>query len=193
MLPRLGKTRKSRAGHRKMREPDLSEFLTLGSSRTRSVFCNYQMSRLGVSILLSNVPLSSDGTVVAQMCASPVWVENLEISSICLVSMIQFDAPHKAVHYPDDRRFRIWVRPAILIGIAVAILCVVAAAWIQFAVVGLPDIPAVAQVAPNNFSGPHGFPLWVRYCHFLNFFFVMLLIRSGLSILMDHPRLYFND
>jgi hypothetical protein len=24
------------------------------------------------------------------------------------------------------------------------------------------------------------------YCHFLNFLFVMLLIRSGISILMDH-------
>jgi sulfoxide reductase catalytic subunit YedY len=33
----------------------------------------------------------------------------------------------------------------------------------------------------------------VRYCHFFNFLFVMMLIRSGLSILMDHPRLYFND
>ena len=33
----------------------------------------------------------------------------------------------------------------------------------------------------------------MRYCHFFNFFFVMLLIRSGLSILVDHPRLYFND
>jgi len=35
--------------------------------------------------------------------------------------------------------------------------------------------------------------VWVRYCHFFNFLFVMMLIRSGLSILMDHPRLYFND
>jgi len=107
--------------------------------------------------------------------------------------MIHFDAAHRAVHYPDDRRFRIWVRPAILIGIAVAIFCAFAAAWIQFALIGLPHIPRVPQVTPNNFSGPHGFPLWVRYCHFLNFFFVMLLIRSGLSILVDHPRLYFND
>ena len=49
------------------------------------------------------------------------------------------------------------------------------------------------QIYPNNFSGPHGFPLWVRYCHFFNFLFVMMLIRSGLSILIDHPRLYFND
>jgi len=49
------------------------------------------------------------------------------------------------------------------------------------------------QIYPDNFVGPHGFPVWVRYCHFFNFLFVMMLIRSGLSILMDHPRLYFND
>ncbi len=107
--------------------------------------------------------------------------------------MVSFDAAHRAVHYPEDRRFRIWVRPSILIGIAIAVLAVFVAAWIEFAVVGLPAIPQVAQSSPNNFAGPHGFPLWVRYCHFFNFFFVMMLIRSGLSILMDHPRLYFND
>ena len=107
--------------------------------------------------------------------------------------MIAFDAAHKAVHYPPDRRFRIWIRPSILIGAASAILALVAAAWVEVAVIGMPSIPPVPQIYPNDFAGPHGFPLWVRYCHFLNFFFVMLLIRSGLSILMDHPRLYFND
>ena len=107
--------------------------------------------------------------------------------------MISFDAAHEAVHYPKDRRLRIWVRPSILVGIAVAALAAVLAAWIEFAVAGLPEVPPVLQVYPDNFAGPHGFPLWVRYCHFLNFFFVMLLIRSGLSILVDHPRLYFND
>ena len=107
--------------------------------------------------------------------------------------MVSFDAAHRAVHYPEDRRFRIWVRPSILIGIAIAVLAVFVAAWIEFAVVGLPAIPQVAQSSPNNFAGPHGFPLWVRYCHFFNLFFVLMLIRSGLSILMDHPRLYLND
>jgi methionine sulfoxide reductase catalytic subunit len=107
--------------------------------------------------------------------------------------MISFDAAHQAVHYPKDRRFRVWIRPSILIAIAAIIFSAAAAAWIQFALAGLPNIPPVAQTVPNNFSGPHGFPLWVRYCHFFTFFFVMLLIRSGLSILMDHPRLYFND
>ncbi len=107
--------------------------------------------------------------------------------------MVSFDAAHAAVHYPADRRFRIWVRPSILIGIAVFVIAIVLAAWIQYAVAGLPAVPEVPQTQPNNFAGPHGFPLWVRYCHFFNFFFVMMLIRSGLSILADHPRLYFND
>ncbi len=107
--------------------------------------------------------------------------------------MIAFDAAHEAVHYPPDRRFRIWIRPSILIGAASATLALVAAAWVEVAVIGMPSIPPVPQIYPNDFAGPHGFPLWVRYCHFSNFFFVMLLIRSGLSILMDHPRLYFND
>ena len=107
--------------------------------------------------------------------------------------MISFDAAHRSVHYPPDRRFRIWIRHSILIGTGVAIVSVIAAAWIEVAVAGLPRIPPVPQIYPNNFTGPHGFPLWVRYCHFFNFFFVMFLIRSGLSILVDHPRLYFNE
>jgi hypothetical protein len=33
-------------------------------------------------------------------------------------------------------------------------------------------------------TGPHGFPVWIRYAHFFNFLFLMVM-RSGLSILMD--------
>ena len=107
--------------------------------------------------------------------------------------MIALDDAHRAVHYPPDRRFRIWIKPSILIGISLGVAAIVGAAWIEAAVWGLPSVPAVPQIYPNNFAGPHGFPAWVRYCHFFNFLFVMLLIRSGLSILVDHPRLYFND
>jgi sulfoxide reductase catalytic subunit YedY len=107
--------------------------------------------------------------------------------------MINFDAAHAAVHYPPDRRFRIWIRPSILTGIIIAIGAPIAAAWIQIRIWGLPYIPPLPQFNANNFGEPHGFPLWVRYCHFFNFLFVTMLIRSGLSILFDHPRLYFND
>ncbi len=107
--------------------------------------------------------------------------------------MVRFDAAHAAVHYPSDRRFRLWIRPSILAGIGVVILAALAAAWIQVAVAGLPPLPHVPVVPAPSASGPHGFPAWIRYGHFLNFLFVSLLVRSGLSILFDHPRLYFND
>jgi DMSO/TMAO reductase YedYZ molybdopterin-dependent catalytic subunit/thiosulfate reductase cytochrome b subunit len=107
--------------------------------------------------------------------------------------MISFDAAHAAVHYPPDRRYRIWIRLSFLIAAIVLVLLPVLAAWIEFLFFGLPHIPPVPQIYPDNFTGPHGFPLWVRYCHFFNFVFLMMLIRSGLSILVDHPRLYFNN
>lgn len=107
--------------------------------------------------------------------------------------MIAFDAAHTTVHYPSDRRFQIWVRPSLVMIATAVLLLPVAAAWIQMSLWGLPEISPLPQMVPNEFAGPHGFPLWVRYCHFFNFLFVTMLIRSGLSILADHPRLYFNN
>lgn len=36
------------------------------------------------------------------------------------------------------------------------------------------------------------FPLWLRFNHYINFLFLTLLMRSGIQILSDHPRLYWN-
>lgn len=82
-----------------------------------------------------------------------------------------------------DRRIQIWVRPSILIGITVVALALVLPSWIEFAAAGLPPMPAVPEIFPNNFTGPHGFSLWVRYCHFFNFFFVMLLMFDVVRLL----------
>lgn len=42
--------------------------------------------------------------------------------------MISFDAAHRAVHYPLDRHFRIWIRRSFLIAASVvAVLPVLAA------------------------------------------------------------------
>jgi sulfoxide reductase catalytic subunit YedY len=38
-----------------------------------------------------------------------------------------------------------------------------------------------------------GFPFWLRATHFINLFCMFLLIRSGIQILADHPKLYWND
>ncbi|MEO6788464.1 MAG: cytochrome b/b6 domain-containing protein, partial [Chthoniobacteraceae bacterium] len=107
--------------------------------------------------------------------------------------MQAFDEAHRTVHYPPDRRFRIWIGPRFVLVIAAACLVPVLLAWGQYLIAGLPAGLSLQPVDPAHPPGPHGFPLWLRLSHFLNFFFVMLLIRSGLSILMDHPRLYFND
>jgi hypothetical protein len=107
--------------------------------------------------------------------------------------VISFDAAHQAIHYPLDRRFRVWIKPSSLAGACCLVLLPLLLAWGQAAFFGLPYIPPIPQLDESAPLGPYGFPLWVRYSHFFNFVFLMMLIRSGLSILFDHPRLYFND
>jgi DMSO/TMAO reductase YedYZ molybdopterin-dependent catalytic subunit/thiosulfate reductase cytochrome b subunit len=75
----------------------------------------------------------------------------------------------------------------------VIVLIPLAAAWVQAAVYGLPHLAASTASQTGTPSGPHGFPGWIRWCHFFNMIFLFMLVRSGLSILMDHPRLYWND
>lgn len=38
-----------------------------------------------------------------------------------------------------------------------------------------------------------GFPLWLRINHCINLFCIFVLMRSGVQILADHPKLYWND
>lgn len=49
--------------------------------------------------------------------------------------------------------------------------------------------PGIAQTAPSVDSG---FPWWLQLQHFLNMLFMMFIIRAGIQILADHPRLYWN-
>jgi DMSO/TMAO reductase YedYZ molybdopterin-dependent catalytic subunit/thiosulfate reductase cytochrome b subunit len=65
---------------------------------------------------------------------------------------------------------------------------------------GLRNTPLVAhfiarypgtEATPAALGHP-GLPLWVRLQHFFNLFFLIFIIRSGLQILSDHPRLYWT-
>ena len=38
-----------------------------------------------------------------------------------------------------------------------------------------------------------GLPAWLRWSHLFNIVFIMFIIRAGLQILADHPRLYLNS
>ena len=57
---------------------------------------------------------------------------------------------------------------------------------IQEFLVRYPGIPMTVQPVTT------GFPGWLRLLHFLNLFFMAFIIRSGVQILADHPRLYWK-
>lgn len=81
-------------------------------------------------------------------------------------------------------------RDALLVLLALIVLPF-GAAYLHWAVFGLPQISAGPNAMAES-GVPHGFPVWLRITHYVNFLFIVLLIRSGLQILMDHPRLYWN-
>jgi DMSO/TMAO reductase YedYZ molybdopterin-dependent catalytic subunit/thiosulfate reductase cytochrome b subunit len=72
------------------------------------------------------------------------------------------------------------------------LLLVLGAAYIQWGMVGRPELSISPIMAPESATEPFGFPAWLRITHYVNFLLLILLIRSGLQILMDHPRLYWN-
>jgi sulfoxide reductase catalytic subunit YedY len=98
----------------------------------------------------------------------------------------------KAVHYPKDRRMFLGIKPYMLIIISFIVIGLIGAAWIQYLWKGLPPDP-ISQYKINSIDEPSGFPVWIILSHWVNFFFLILIIRSGISILVDHPRLYWNN
>jgi methionine sulfoxide reductase catalytic subunit len=65
---------------------------------------------------------------------------------------------------------------------------------------GLRDMSSVQQfivrnpgtVASASAVAHPGLPIWVGVQHFFNLFLLIFIIRSGLQILSDHPRLYWT-
>ena len=57
---------------------------------------------------------------------------------------------------------------------------------VQAFLVNYPGVPASAYAVTS------GFPAWLRVSHFLNLLFMTFIIRAGIQILADHPRLYWH-
>ena len=90
-----------------------------------------------------------------------------------------------------DRWFNLlWLLP---IGFVLLIVAVAAAK-------GLRHVPAVERfiarypgtIESARDTASPGVPAWVGVQHFFNLFLLIFIIRSGLQILSDHPRLYWT-
>ncbi len=90
--------------------------------------------------------------------------------------MITFDAAHKAVHYPEDRRFRIWISTRTLLLLLAVVFVPLVLAWMQHTIFGLPYI-APTPASPKALRADHtaflsGFAGAIsRTCSFSSFLF----------------------
>jgi methionine sulfoxide reductase catalytic subunit len=84
----------------------------------------------------------------------------------------------------------LWLLP---IGFALLIIAVAVAK-------GLRGDPSMVQfikqhpgtVEPSRAGASTGFPAWLRWQHLFNLLLLVFIIRSGVQILSDHPRLYWT-
>ena len=84
----------------------------------------------------------------------------------------------------------LWLVPLGIIGLVLSIAVVremTRYGWYQDFITRYPGT-SMDYVDPVD----SGFPWWLRWQHFLNLLFMMFMIRAGLQILADHPRLYVN-
>jgi methionine sulfoxide reductase catalytic subunit len=85
------------------------------------------------------------------------------------------------------RFFSVWWLLAIAAGLG--IVAVVAAKLFADSSAGRGFMARYACI-PLSPAVPAGMPAFVRWTHLLTFFFLVIIVRSGLQVLADHPRLY---
>jgi thiosulfate reductase cytochrome b subunit len=103
--------------------------------------------------------------------------------------------PQTRAQLPSVRVGRRWFSTLWLVPLAVAALVLSIAVVREMARYGwYQDFIARYPGTSTQYVDPvsSGFPWWLRWQHFLNLLFMMFIIRAGLQILADHPRLYLN-
>ncbi len=84
----------------------------------------------------------------------------------------------------------LWLLP---LGLVLLIVLVASAKGLR----GDPSVQRFIRQHPGTLAPSHpkaatGFPAWERWQHFFNLFFMIFIIRAGVQILSDHPRLYWT-
>ncbi len=109
------------------------------------------------------------------------------------IRMSKWLPPQEGV-VPRIRIGRRWINVLWLIPLAAALLILGVAVAQQLRT--MPGVQAFIAHYPGGTPVSRavysGFPLWLRLLHFFNIFFMMFIIRAGIQILADHPRLYWR-
>lgn len=141
---------------------------------------------------------STLGGVLPQQDSSPFAEQLTKGRSSIKVSEFAGGIPQEMAALPEIRLGKRWFGTVQLLtvlvplGFAAALILVATAQELRL----LPAVQEFIRVYPGvgDFARPveTGFPWWLRWQHFFNLFLMLLMMRSGLQILADHPRLYLN-
>src|SRR6476620_10142348 len=102
--------------------------------------------------------------------------------------------PPKVGVVPKIRIGQHWINVlwSLPVGFVLIVICVAVAQAlrqlpvVQDFLVRYPGVPSSARAVTT------GFPAWLRAQHFLNLLFMAFIIRAGIQVLADHPRLYWK-
>ncbi len=84
----------------------------------------------------------------------------------------------------------LWLVPITLAGLLVFIAAAQQLRTYDWTKTFIAEHPGSASYAPEINSG---LPWWLRWQHLLNILFMMFIIRAGLQILAEHPRLHLDS
>lgn len=83
----------------------------------------------------------------------------------------------------------LWALPVIFVILVIAVAGAQSLRALPVAEAFIARYPGIPESAASVSSG---LPPWLRAMHFLNLFLMAFIVRSGVQILADHPRLYWN-
>lgn len=102
------------------------------------------------------------------------------------------DGPSHTAVFPAVRLGRRWVSLLWAIpAVAVGLLAVIGlAVWLR----SMPAVEAFIHDYPGSVpnGAPEGFPWWLRWQHLLNAVFLVPIVRAGLQLWANRPRLYWR-
>lgn len=148
--------------------------------------------RRGLPRVAGGAPWPTTATAVVQRAAAPASEPVVTAPTAAVTAppppsatAPEGSTPRRAPRTIGRRTIGAWVRRVVLRGLGV----LVAAGVVVLAARGvttLPGVPELLERYPGAYEppafAPVGFPVWLNWMHYLNFFFMVLVVRSGLQV-----------